>query len=149
MRPPDNANGVYTNSGGIPTTCRLPMVDADIACAVLLSPVFPNQVLHSTAGPFSYALAVLHKGFQAELRDGVEYDAFLKESPFCTPRDWVRQNIWNTAYNTTWELFQTCGKCGDNDPRTLFPRWMRSKGLSDKFCKDVCGYDSGELHAYN
>ena len=124
-------------------------VDGDLACAILLCPIWPNQLVHSTSGAASYAMGVIHKRMQAALYDGVVYDSFLKEFPHNQPREWVRLDVWNEAFDSIWKFFEVCGgHRGEADPRSLFPKWMRHKGLSDTWCKAVCGFGNPEINPY-
>ena len=41
--------------------------NADIACALLVAPMWPNQIVYTPSGILSYAMAVIHKRIQTIL----------------------------------------------------------------------------------
>lgn len=124
-------------------------IDSDLACAILLAPVWPNQIVHSASGAVSYAMGVIHKRMRAVIHGGVVYDGYLKETPGNTPREWVRLDVWNEAFGTIWNLFGSCGVYRkEADPRSLFPKRMEHKGLCGHWCKAVCGFGKPENNAY-
>ena len=142
-------NGIRPYNDVPCSECEEDTIDADMACAMLVAPVWPNQIMHSASGPVSYAMPVIHKRMQAALYGGVVYEAYLKETPQNTPRDWVRPDIWNDAYDAIWNLFAHCGPFRNQpNPRALFPKWVEHKGLCAHWCKAVTGYNKPLNNAY-
>ena len=81
------------------------MCDADIACALLVAPMWPNQIVYSSSGILSYALAVIHKRIQTALNGRLVHDKASEETSHCLPREWIRTDVWHTAFNMIWDIF--------------------------------------------